>query len=424
MDESDELTVVARAANEAEANVIGGFLESQGIRATYDTRGEARQPVRGSRHRAAPGVRASTRRRAGARADRRGRGERLGSPGVQALELAPELLAVDRAAATRSAPRSRPSITRPAGRSFSSTRSCRRRIPRGSGVRSTATSCRPRRTCTCSSPAARTPAARARCCRAIRARASGRPPARARRSPAAPAPCPTRSSPEAPSRAASPPTRAAGPTRSPSGSRSTVRSWSGDVLVGDGSGGLKLGRGAGAREVEALRPLVELEPRSSSRRTASRRDPRRLSAPSSASRSLGPGAARASGTGPRARSGTGRGSVAPSGRRCRRSPGPVVEGRRRREDRRAEVGEREHVPQVDAGERRLPHGEDERAALLERDVGSAADQVVRVAGGDRGERLRAARGDDHAACGNEPLETAAAWSFSPCTSSASSLTCA
>jgi hypothetical protein len=34
----------------------------------------------------------------------------------------------------------------------------------------------------------------------------------------------------------------------------------GDVLVGDGSGGLKLGRGAGAREVEALRPLVELEP--------------------------------------------------------------------------------------------------------------------------------------------------------------------
>src|SRR6185437_5541552 len=34
----------------------------------------------------------------------------------------------------------------------------------------------------------------------------------------------------------------------------------GDVLVGDGAGGLKLGRGAGAREVEALRPLVDLEP--------------------------------------------------------------------------------------------------------------------------------------------------------------------
>ena len=34
----------------------------------------------------------------------------------------------------------------------------------------------------------------------------------------------------------------------------------GDVLVGDGGGGLKLGRGAGAREVEALRPLLELEP--------------------------------------------------------------------------------------------------------------------------------------------------------------------
>jgi glyoxylase-like metal-dependent hydrolase (beta-lactamase superfamily II) len=34
----------------------------------------------------------------------------------------------------------------------------------------------------------------------------------------------------------------------------------GDVLVGDGDGGLKLGRGTGAREVEALRPLVDLEP--------------------------------------------------------------------------------------------------------------------------------------------------------------------
>jgi hypothetical protein len=34
----------------------------------------------------------------------------------------------------------------------------------------------------------------------------------------------------------------------------------GDVLVGDGAGGLKLGRGSGAREVAALRPLLELEP--------------------------------------------------------------------------------------------------------------------------------------------------------------------
>ena len=34
----------------------------------------------------------------------------------------------------------------------------------------------------------------------------------------------------------------------------------GDVLAGDGSGGLKLGQGTGAREVEALRPLLELEP--------------------------------------------------------------------------------------------------------------------------------------------------------------------
>src|SRR5262249_27074579 len=34
----------------------------------------------------------------------------------------------------------------------------------------------------------------------------------------------------------------------------------GDVLVGDGAGGLELGREAGAREAEALRPLLELEP--------------------------------------------------------------------------------------------------------------------------------------------------------------------
>jgi hypothetical protein len=34
----------------------------------------------------------------------------------------------------------------------------------------------------------------------------------------------------------------------------------GDVLVGDGAGGLKLGREAGARELEALRPLLGLEP--------------------------------------------------------------------------------------------------------------------------------------------------------------------
>jgi hypothetical protein len=34
----------------------------------------------------------------------------------------------------------------------------------------------------------------------------------------------------------------------------------GDVLVGDGADGLALGRGAGAREIEALRPLVDLEP--------------------------------------------------------------------------------------------------------------------------------------------------------------------
>ncbi len=52
---------------------------------------------------------------------------------------------------------------------------------------------------------------------------------------------------------------------------------------------------------------------------------------------------------------------------------------------------------MDAVERRLAYREHEGPALLEGDVGGAADQVVREAGRDRRQRLRAAGGDHHPA---------------------------
>jgi hypothetical protein len=44
MSDDDELVIVAEATNEAEASVIVGFLESRGIRATYERRGELGSP--------------------------------------------------------------------------------------------------------------------------------------------------------------------------------------------------------------------------------------------------------------------------------------------------------------------------------------------------------------------------------------------
>ena len=44
MDADDELVPVANAANEAEASVIVGFLESRGIEASYEQHGDLGSP--------------------------------------------------------------------------------------------------------------------------------------------------------------------------------------------------------------------------------------------------------------------------------------------------------------------------------------------------------------------------------------------
>ena len=44
MSADDELVIVGEAVNEAEASVMVGFLESQGIQATYERRGELGSP--------------------------------------------------------------------------------------------------------------------------------------------------------------------------------------------------------------------------------------------------------------------------------------------------------------------------------------------------------------------------------------------
>ena len=66
------------------------------------------------------------------------------------------------------------------------------------------------------------------------------------------------------------------------------------------------------------------------------------------------------------------------------------------EDGRAGFGGQRHVAQVDAVEGRFAHAEDERAALLERDVGGAGDERVGQTVGDGGQRAHGARQDDHA----------------------------
>ena len=75
--------------------------------------------------------------------------------------------------------------------------------------------------------------------------------------------------------------------------------------------------------------------------------------------------------------------------------GPVVEGRHRRQDHRAHLGERGEHAEMAQVQRRLPHAEDERPPLLEGDVGRARDQGVGEAGRHRARRLDAARHDHH-----------------------------
>jgi len=73
----------------------------------------------------------------------------------------------------------------------------------------------------------------------------------------------------------------------------------------------------------------------------------------------------------------------------------IVERRDRREDGGSCVGRELHVAQVDAVERRLAHAEDERATLLEADVGGAMDEVGGEAVGDGCERSHGAGKNHH-----------------------------
>ena len=56
----------------------------------------------------------------------------------------------------------------------------------------------------------------------------------------------------------------------------------------------------------------------------------------------------------------------------------VVERRHRRADRHTHIREGEHVAQVDRVQRRLSHGQDEPAPLLQHDVGGAADGLSKM----------------------------------------------
>lgn len=75
--------------------------------------------------------------------------------------------------------------------------------------------------------------------------------------------------------------------------------------------------------------------------------------------------------------------------------GRVVKGGSGGHDECAGVVEAQHVFNVDAVERRFAKAEDEFAALLETNVGGAGEQIVAHAGGNRAERARGARYDDH-----------------------------
>lgn len=76
--------------------------------------------------------------------------------------------------------------------------------------------------------------------------------------------------------------------------------------------------------------------------------------------------------------------------------GAGVEGGHGREDDATHLGELGEGAQVADMERRLAEEGDERAALFERHIGGAGDEVARDAVGDAGERLDGAGGNDHA----------------------------
>lgn len=79
--------------------------------------------------------------------------------------------------------------------------------------------------------------------------------------------------------------------------------------------------------------------------------------------------------------------------------GPVVKGGDDGEDGRACLGCRGHITDVDEVEGRFADAENERTALLERDIGCAFDKAVGEAVADGGERAHGAGQHDHAVRG-------------------------
>lgn len=75
--------------------------------------------------------------------------------------------------------------------------------------------------------------------------------------------------------------------------------------------------------------------------------------------------------------------------------GLVVESGHHGKDRGAGVGGQAHIADVNLVERRLAYAEDERALLLEADVGSALDQIVREPIGNAAQCSDRARKHDH-----------------------------
>ena len=73
-----------------------------------------------------------------------------------------------------------------------------------------------------------------------------------------------------------------------------------------------------------------------------------------------------------------------------------VEGRKRRGDDAAHLGDIEHILEMRPVKRRFSDHEHQTPALLERHVGGSGQEIAGHAGRDLGERLHRARGDHHA----------------------------
>ena len=85
------------------------------------------------------------------------------------------------------------------------------------------------------------------------------------------------------------------------------------------------------------------------------------------------------------------------------SRNPVIKARVGRQDDDAETRQLEHVFEMNGGKRCLPGYQDQRPALLDRDVGGAVDQVVAAAHRDRCQGAHAAGQTTMASATDEPL---------------------